>query len=192
MTDDKFNVFDLITVKNQRNDEKVHKTRNLGKIADYVFDIEAEAHDFTCGFPLIVHNTDILVFSVNTKINIKVLKNLEDLFDFSKLNKNHELYNDKNRKVIGKFKIETPKNFWIDECICLRSKVYSFKCGDDIKIKLKRFSISQSKHIKFEDYKKCLNGEEYQRECKNYIVKSIDHETYLQQLKKLFIICFWW
>ena len=63
----------------------------------------------------------------------------------------------KNKKVIGKFKIETPKNLWIDEFVCLRSKAYSFKCKDNIesKNKIKGISKSQSKHIKFEEYKKC-------------------------------------
>ena len=35
------------------------------------------------------------------------------------------------KKVIGKYKIETPKNVWIDEFVCLRSKAYSFKCNED-------------------------------------------------------------
>ena len=35
--------------------------------------------------------------------------------------------------------------------------------------KLKDNSKSQTKHIKFEEYKKCLEREEYQRECNNYI-----------------------
>ena len=39
----------------------------------------------------------------------------------------------KAKKLIGKFKIETPKNIWIDEFICLRSKMYAFKYGDDSK-----------------------------------------------------------
>ena len=55
-------------------------------------------------------------------------------------------------------KIETPKNFWIDEFICLRSKMYAFKCGDDNKNKLKGISKSQPKNINFEEYKKCLDG----------------------------------
>ena len=38
---------------------------------------------------------------------IKDVKNLNDLFDFSNLNKNHELFINKNEKIIGKFKIET-------------------------------------------------------------------------------------
>ena len=66
-------------------------------------------------------DTDSFILSVNTKDIIKDLKNLEDIFDFSNLDKNHELFSNKNKKVIGKFKIETPKNIWIDEFVCLRS-----------------------------------------------------------------------
>ena len=96
-------------------------------------------------------DTDSFVLSVNTKDVIKDLKNLEDLFDFSNLDKNHEIFSNKNKKVLGKFKIETPKNIWIDEFVCLRSKMYDFKCGNDSKNKLKGVSKSQSKNIKFEE-----------------------------------------
>ena len=67
---------------------------------------------------------------------------------------NHELSSNKNKKVSEKYKIETPKNIWIDEFICLRSKKYAFKCGDDSKKKLKVISKSQSKHSIFEEEKK--------------------------------------
>ena len=53
-----------------------------------------------------------------------------------------------------------------------------------VKNKLNGFSKSQSKHIKFEDYKKCLDGKEYQRECNNYILRSISHQMHLQEVKK--------
>ena len=76
---------------------------------------------------------DSFVLSVNTKKFYQRLKNLKDLFDFINLNENHELFSNKNKKVVGKFRIETPKNIWMDEFICLQSKVYAFKCGDDIK-----------------------------------------------------------
>ena len=59
--DDKFNVFHLNTVNNMSN-KKVHKIINFGKQDDYVYDIETETHDFNCGFPLIVHNTDSFVY----------------------------------------------------------------------------------------------------------------------------------
>ena len=112
------------------------------------------------------------------------MKNLEDIFDFSNLDKNHLLFSNKNTKVIGRFKIETPKSTWIDEFVCLRIKMYAFNCGDDSKKKLKGVSKSQSKNIKFEEYKKCLEGEEYQRECNKYFIRSINHEKVLQEVKK--------
>ena len=78
-------------------------------------------------------DTDSFVVTVKTKDIIRDLKNLEDVFDLRNLDKNHELFGNRNKKVIGFCKIETPKNFWIDEFICLRSKMYAFKCGDDSK-----------------------------------------------------------
>ena len=112
------------------------------------------------------------------------------LFDFSNFDKNHELFSNKNKKVIRKFKTETPKKIWIHEFICLRNKMYAFKCGNDSKIKLKGISKSQSKHIKFEEYKKCLDREDYQPECNNYILKSINHEMVLQEIKNLTLSIF--
>ena len=129
-------------------------------------------------------DTDSFVLSVNAKDIIKDLKNLEDIFDFSNLDKNHELFSNKNKKVIGKFKIETPANIWIDEFICLRIKMYAFKCGDDSKKKLKGISKSQSKNIKFEEYYNCRFGGKYQQECDNYFIRSINHEMYLQRVNK--------
>ena len=48
-------------------------------------------------------DTDSFILSVNTRDNIKDSKNLEDIFDFSNSDKNHELFTNKNKKVIGKF-----------------------------------------------------------------------------------------
>ena len=62
--------------------------------------------------------------------------------------------------------------------------MYAFKCGNDSKNKLKVISQSQSKHIKFEEYYNCLFGGEYQKECDNYIIQSLNHEMYLQRVRK--------
>ena len=43
-------------------------------------------------------DTDGVFLSMKTKDIIKDLKNLEDIFDFSNLDKNHELYNETNKK----------------------------------------------------------------------------------------------
>ena len=53
-----------------------------------------------------------------------------------------------------------------------------------VKIKKKGVSESQSERLKFEEYRKILYGEEYQRECNKYIIRSLNHEMYLQKVKK--------
>ena len=140
----------------------------------------------------IISNYTILITMLSCwvwrqKGTIKDLKKLEDIFDFSNLDKNHELFSKKNKKVFGKFRIETPKNLWIHEFVCLRSKMYSFECGvflNDSKNKIKGVSNSQSKHIKFEEYYNCLFGGEHQEECNHYINHSINHEMHLEEIKK--------
>ena len=127
---------------------------------------------------------DSFVLSLKTENINKNRKDLEDVFDCSNLDKDHELFSNQNKKVIGKFKIETPKNIWIDEFGALRSKCYAFKCGDDTKNNLKDVGKSQSKHIKFEEFKNCLDGEDYQKECENYIFRSNNYGMYLQEVKK--------
>ena len=84
--------------------------------------------------------------------------------------------------MLVKFEVETPINIWSDEFVCPRSKMYSFNCGDDSKHKLKSFSKSQSKRIEFEEYKNCLFGGEYQKECVKYNFCSINHELYLHEV----------
>ena len=86
--------------------------------------------------------------------------------------------------MIGKFKIETAKTIWRDDFIALRSKCYAFRCGDDSKNKLIGISQSYSKKIKFDEYKKFLDGAEYQQECDYYIIRSLNHEMYLQLVQK--------
>ena len=62
-------------------------------------------------------DTDAFVLGINTKDIRKDLKNLEDVFDFSNSDKNHESFSFKNEKVTGKYKIETPIHIYIDEFV---------------------------------------------------------------------------
>ena len=66
---------------------------------------------------------DSFILSVDRNDTIKDLKNLQYIFDFSNIDENHELFSNKNEKVVVKFKIQNPKNIWIDEFVCLKSKV---------------------------------------------------------------------
>ena len=55
-------------------------------------------------------DTDGMILNTKTENFIKDIKKIEDIFDFSNLDGNHELISEKNKKVIGKFELETPKN----------------------------------------------------------------------------------
>ena len=48
---------------------------------------------------------DGMILIMKTENIMKDLINLEDIFHFSNLDENHELFSEKNKKVIGKFKV---------------------------------------------------------------------------------------
>ena len=49
-------------------------------------------------------NCDSFVLSFETQIIINDLENIENLFDFSNLNQNHDLFRNENKIVVGNFK----------------------------------------------------------------------------------------
>ena len=100
------------------------------------------------------------------------------------MNENHELLSSKNKKVTDKLKIETPAHIWINEFICLRSKMCAYQCGIDSKNKLKCFTKSHLKKIKFAEYKNCLDVKHYRKECGIYIIRSLNHELYIPRVEK--------
>ena len=108
---------------------------------------------------------DSFVLSIETQNRINDLKKLEDLFDFNILNESHQLFSNKINKNVGKLNIETPEKNWMDEFVCLKSKSSSFKCGNKNTNKLNGISEFFSKNKNFEEYKKCLDGVDYQKEC---------------------------
>ena len=75
-------------------------------------------------------DTNSFVLNVNTNDIIEDLYKLKDSFDFSTLDKDHEIFSERKTKqwlVNSKSKLEN-KNFSIDEFKCLGSKACSFKC----------------------------------------------------------------
>ena len=78
-------------------------------------------------------------------------KNLGHLFPFCNLDKNHEIFRKKVKKVVVKIKIETPNNIWKDEFNSLGSKAYSFESIDKNTNKLKSISKSHQKKLKFKN-----------------------------------------
>ena len=108
-------------------------------------------------------DSDSFVLNVKTTNLIKdSFSRLRDSFDYRNLDKEHPLFRINNRKVTGNFKKRTPESIWLDEFVCLGSKAYSYKCGNDSETTLKEIiNNTSSKNIKIEEFFKCLYGMEH-------------------------------
>ena len=57
---------------------------------------------------------------------INKLQDQNRMFDFSNLDKDQKLFSNEFKKIPGYLKIETPKSFYINKFVCLRSKCYAY------------------------------------------------------------------
>ena len=108
-------------------------------------------------------DTDSLFYSIETDDLYKDMGNDSKLYDFSDYPTSHVLYNDVNKKVIGKFKDEYNGTV-ISEFIGLRSKMYSIL---DVHDKNKRTGkgiarATMTHCISHNDYRNALFNEETQ------------------------------
>ena len=62
--------------------------------------------------------------------------------------------------------------------------LFVYKDNTESKSKKRNFKMSISIHIKFKEYKICLDGKDCQKECNNHILRSINHEMHFQEIKK--------
>ena len=104
--------------------------RYYGKVQHYFGEKSIQLHYI---------DNDSFLLSVYANDIIKDLKNLENRLDFSYLNENLEKFSNKNKKVLRKFQLESPKNIFHGDFVCLRGKLCAFKCGNTSKNKLKGF-----------------------------------------------------
>jgi hypothetical protein len=78
-------------------------------------------------------DTDSFCYHIKETDIFEIIKNNMDEFDLSDYPKDHELYNPKNKKVMGKFKNVSIEQ--IKEFLGLRSKMYSYKIDGETKYK---------------------------------------------------------
>ena len=92
-------------------------------------------------------DTDSFILSMKTTNLLKDLEFFKDGFDFSELDKSHELYNP-IKKVIGEMKIETSPIFELDNIVALRSKSYadSFNLKENSKQKAIQKSLEKGSY----------------------------------------------
>ena len=128
---------------------------------------------------------DAYVMRNKTTDTVNDLDKLQDqykVFDIRNLDKEHKFL------IPGYLKIETPESLYIDKFVCFRNKCYADTTelvGNDNK--LKGICKGYKKEISFDQYYKCLKNETNDRECKQFCIRSHDHEMYLQQTTKKII-----
>ena len=135
---------------------------------------------------LLFTDTDSLTYLITTGDIYQDMKQDEHLYDFSEYPKDHLLFSESNKKVIGKFKDETA-GVPIVEFVGLRAKMYSMLAKDAKKDQKKGKGIKKSvlkKDIKHQDFKDCLfEKREYQHSMMGF--RSHQHQLYTgKQTKK--------
>ena len=133
---------------------------------------------------LLMTDTDSLCYHIRNQDPFEYMKNNKELFDLSGYNKNNELYNETNKKVIGKFKDESPEN-QIIEFVGLRSKLYAYKTDDEADHKkctgVKKCVV---KNILFEQYKNTLLNRQILN-VKQNVFRSFIHQVYTEEVEKV-------
>jgi hypothetical protein len=116
------------------------------------------------------------------------MKKNSDLFDLSNYPKNHELYDNKNNKALGKFKNESPSQ--IKEFIGLRAKLYTFISEEDDKPhnKCKGVKKCVAKNILIDDYRNTLYNRENKLINQNGI-RSYGHQLFTEKVTKVALSC---
>ena len=139
---------------------------------------------------LLFTDTDSLCYVIQTNDVYKDFFNDRDKFDFSEYNKNSKYFDDSNKKVIGKFKDETP-NYPIIEFIGLRSKMYSYLQDNDQVHKtakgIKKNIIKNN--INHNNYKETLFNNQ-QKHHKMKTIRSDKHQLNSYEINKVSLSCF--
>ena len=84
----------------------------------------------------------VLSFDANNQVLPNVFQQNKDQFDFSEPDKNHELYNFIDKKVIDEMKIKTSTLLVLEIFTVLRTKSYSFSSDFFSKSKTIRNNMS--------------------------------------------------
>lgn len=129
---------------------------DLSKLHMYDFHYNIMKPKYGDNIKLLMTDTDSFVYHIKTDDFYKDMKEMKEHYDMSEYSVESGLYNGENKKVIGKFKDESPNE--VIECfVGIRSKCYSFKTKKNIVKKAKGVNkVVVKKNINFDDYKNCV------------------------------------
>jgi len=158
---------------------------DLSKYHMYNFHYNVMKPKYQDKIKLLMTDTDSLVYKVTTDDFYQDMYDNKEHFDMSEYDTSNPFYSNENKKVIGKFKDETPSST-ITEFVGVRSKCYAFKCDDsNISKKLKGITKCVVKEkIDFEDYKNCVLNDDPKYAIVNSI-RTKDMTNYCLRQRKL-------
>ena len=159
---------------------------DLSKIYMYAFHYEyiIPKYDYK-NVRLLMTDTDSFIYNISTNDLYSDMLNEAERFDFSDYPKNHALYSDKNKKVLGKMKDETCGRP-IREFVGLRAKMYSILCDDEKEMKRAKGvqKATLAAEISHNNYRQTLTLGATQRNLMHSI-RSKNHEIFSIEQNKI-------
>jgi hypothetical protein len=150
----------------------------------YEFHYDILVEKYGKNIRLLYQDTDSLIVEIVTEDIYNDMGKMKEHYDFSDYPKDHELYDETNKKVIGKFKDELNGKI-ITEHVGLKPKQYAFKVenGEETK-KSKGVKMNVVKALKVDDYKRCLFENKTIRRVQ-YMIRSKIHQIYTIKQNKI-------
>lgn len=146
---------------------------------------------------LLMTDTDSFIYEIKTEDIYSDMYDMQEFFDLSEYpkdfeikngkNKGKKLYDEKNKKVVGKFKDELCGKI-MSEFVGLKSKMYSYKKDDDTFSKVGK-GVKKSvlkKDITFQNYKETIFDEK--KFCNTHKMNNIvsrNHQVFSIEVNKI-------
>jgi hypothetical protein len=134
----------------------------LSKYHMYDFHYNTMKPRYNENIELLMTDTDSLVYEIRTEDFYKDMYEMKQHFDMSEYSKSNPIYDETNKKVIGKFKDETGDKV-IKTFVGVRSKVYAIETEDPINKKLNESKklkgipkMIVKKQMTLNDYRECV------------------------------------
>ncbi|KAF4526717.1 hypothetical protein B566_EDAN015687 [Ephemera danica] len=159
---------------------------DISKTLMYDFHYETIQSTYGANASLLYMDTDSFIYELWTKDFYEDMRIFLHRMDTSDYPKNHPLFNEDNKKVLGMFKDETNAKV-ITHFIGLRAKMYCIVYGDTTTKKAKGVKgTALKKQITFDDYYNCLffDKEKY---TSSRFIRSFGHQLKTVQQNKLSI-----
>ncbi|KAF4521845.1 hypothetical protein B566_EDAN003719 [Ephemera danica] len=141
---------------------------DISKTLMYDFHYETMVPMYGNKLSLLYMDTDSFVYEIRTDDFYKDMETISHRMDTSDYPKDHQLYSETNKKVLGMFKDEANSAI-VTEFVGLRAKMYCIVYGGKTTKKAKGVKSSAlQNHITLPDYKQCL----FKDECKYTTYRS--------------------